>query len=360
MEMNGNHILCLAAAALLALSCNGIVEVRPDLRQVPVIISDPHFGLQAKGLDDLTDTSSVFTSFGICAALDFDGVSPNLWYLPEQVVDRDPATRKCSFRKTAYWPLFGDLSFFAFTPISVLYQAGGTPEEIHVVETDTGFPAVEFTAPPDPSRQIDFCIGRPVMHRTREDNPVSVCFEHSLTKIWFAANYSGIIPSGYKIIIDELRIKNVIGTKKVRWSGQAPYFEWEEDGLRRADSSYVLKRSESHLREQKQGLNASAGFPPSDSKDLLVNSYGKLFLVPQTLGPEAKLEVVYSFYDGGDRQTAVFVKEIPLPEGQEWPGGKVVTYRLTVEAGISRPLILDCSIEEWSPSGNVHTMQELE
>jgi len=339
---------------LLLPSCNK-VEYFASVQESDeaIAFSLPQVGTLTKGVDPLQDTTLV--NFGIGAVLNYDGVSENQWYLSQQPVVRDELTRKFNFNPPAYWPVFGDLSFFAYAP---KFQNGS--EEIPFVETTTGFPTIEFTPSTNVTGQIDFCVGRPLMHKTRADNPISIKFEHALTQIMFYVNYTGVIPQGYFMLITEMTVKNVVGTKSVSFSTSDPYFAWEGESAHTADSSYVLQRIQNHIRtdsiRRTTGLNPDTYYP-------LSNSPGRLYLLPQTLGPDAKLEVKYGFYYnyGADPQVlAMFVKEVPLPEGQVWPGGKTVNYQMTVDVGISSPIGLTSTISDWEPSGNTHAEFEFE
>jgi len=344
----------LALLALLALpSCHkDEAEEKIPMSTTPITITTPLLDWETKGIDPLQDAN--LKNFGVSAIFNYDEDGDNQWYLKEQAIVKQDGDTPWTINPKAYWPLLGDLCFFFHAPSNINYP------EIKFIETTTGFPKVEYAPTTDVTRQIDFCVGVPDMHFTRLDNPIPVQFVHTLTQVTFEANYTGIVPAGYFVLIDSVKVKNVIGTNTVTYRADDPYFEWESDSGHTADSAYVLQRTKNHIRQD--SLRRSTGLSP-DTYYPLINSAGRLYLLPQTLGPNASLEVSYGFYyNYGASPTAIalFTKVLPLPEGQIWPAGKTVNYRLCLDVGISSPLRLESSITDWVSSGNTHTPYEFE
>lgn len=317
-------------------------------------LSNPWFGDFTKGVDPLQNTNLV--NFGVSAIKNFDGVNENQWYLSDQPVVKGIGSNPWAINPTAYWPLSGNLSFFFHAPSNISYP------EIRFIETTTGMPKVEFTpSTTDIAGQIDFCIGHPVMHCTANDNPIPVTFEHALTRISFYVNYIGVVPPGYFVMIDSLKIKNVAGTNTATYLASSPYFAWDNVSAYTNSAEYVLDRTKTHIRMD--SLRKAGTITENGGYQLLTNTPGRLYLLPQTLGPEARLEVTYGLYTNwGASPTVIglFAKEVPLPEGQVWPAGKMVNYKVTVDVGISSPLQLSSTITDWTPSGNIHTQYEFE
>lgn len=353
MTRHSTYISGLLILACLLPSCRKSDIGEPRQGASAISLSSPQFIPQTRGTDPLQDDN--LKNFGISAIYNFDGTGENRWYLSEQAVIKGAGEHEWVINPQAYWPLFGDLSFFFHAPSNINYP------EIKFIETGTGLPMVEFTpSTTDIAGQIDFCMGRPVMHYTQADNPVPVHLEHTLTQLMFYANYTGRIPKGFFMLITEVKVKNVVGTKRATYSTSEPYYVWEDESAHTADSVYVLERSKNHMAQD--SIRISKGLDP-DTYYPLSNSPGRLYLLPQTLGPDAVIEVTYGFYTNyGANPTliAMFAKEVPLPEGQVWHGGETINYQMTVDVGISSPIKLTCTITDWVSSGNTHAQQEYE
>lgn len=307
-----------------------------------------------RGMDPLQNEN--LENFGFSAIWNYDGVSTNQWYISELPIVKDKtAANPWVLNPTAYWPIVGDLSFFFHAPSNVSHS------EIKFIETTTGYPQVEFTpVTADVADQIDFCMGVPVMHATAADGAVPVQLNHALTQVLFQVNYTGKIPPGFFMLIDEIRVKGLVGTKKASYTTTSPYITWEDESEHTADSVYVLKRTSNHLRND--SIRMTTGQTP-DTYQIIYNSAGRLYLLPQTLGSDARLEVVYGFYynyGASPTMIAQFAKEISLPDAQVWPIGKTVTYKVTVDVGESAPLKLTTTITDWVASGNNHSEVEYE
>ena len=200
----------------------------------------------------------------------------------------------------------------------------------------------------------DLCMARPVLNSTKEIGSVPAVFHHTLTQIWFDMNYEGTPPSGYSVKVENIKLRNIVGTRTATYTTVPPYFEWSGGT---ADTDYELKLSSSHLRDMYLALKPAPEEP-------IQNSMGRLYLIPQTLDPSASIEITYSFFDTApdpDVRKATFTKSVNIPSPSVWPANRTIRYKITVDVGVSSPVVLSgCTIDDWTESGSIHTEIEFD
>ena len=197
---------------------------------------------------------------------------------------------------TYYWPEKGQLRFFAWAPTdATLDESPIYPRE------DVNMTTLKCTASTDLTKQRDL-----VAAATGEQNnsttcaPVNLQFKHICTAV--------IIKTGETMA--EGTIKSVKITN-VRNSG-----------------TYDMATSKWALNETTADYTILPNFATTGTTDdgTKLNAEDATFmLLPQTLGEDSKLEVV--FHDnisGNDRPLSASL------DGAEWPMGKTVTYRLSI------------------------------
>lgn len=283
-------------------------------------------------------TIATLTSFDVSAVWNFNALPEHKWYMKQQVVTK-PSTAWVT-TPMSYWTVSGNLSFFMYAP-----SANGT-NGITPVYPTTGMPSIVYTPNAgDVNNMPDLCIARPVLNATKEIGAVPATFYHALSQIWFELNYTGNPPAGFTVKVESIKLCNIVGTGTATYTVTAPYFEWSGGA---ADAEYEITRAAGQLRD--------ITLPKvPDAEVLMQNSLGALFLVPQTPGPTAELEVTYSFFDGATRK-ATFTKTVSLPTSVEWPANRAIHYKATLDVGESSPITFTgCVIEGWTGSGSSHT-----
>ena len=359
IKTSGLSVLsCLCMAALLQ-SCSSDDVVR---RGVPEPDYDSPIEMSTaftKAMDPLANSNLHIQKFDISAIWNYDGSSTNKWYIDTQEVVRNGSSQWVT-APMSYWPVLGNLSFFFYAPSKTV--AGSM---INFNKENTGMPSVTFIPlTHDVSDQVDMCMAQPVLNVTKQIGPVPADLYHTLTQVWFDMNYKGTLPDpNYYVLIDQIAIKNVIGCKKCYYAMSAPYYEWQPDSECTADSTYVVSRFTHN--ELKSGY-FTPGIWEYDSLPLetdgvfvpVQNSFGRLYLIPQHIETTTIISITYGFYVKVlDNYVAVasFTKELPMPAAMDWEPNRVVRYKITLDIGLSQPVVTGYVIDDWQSSGNVHS-----
>ena len=310
----------------------------------PLIVN---VGLEAatRATDVLTMVN--LTDFDVSAIWNYNALPENKWYMKQQKVTK-PSTEWVT-TPMSYWTVTGNLSFFMYAPSASMVDG------ITAVYSTTGMPGIIYTPNPDNiSDMPDLCMARPVLNSTKEIGSVPAVFHHTLTQIWFDMNYEGTPPSGYSVKVENIKLRNIVGTRTATYTTVPPYFEWSGGT---ADTDYELKLSSSHLRDMYLALKPAPEEP-------IQNSMGRLYLIPQTLDPSACIEITYSFFDTApdpDVRKATFTKSVNIPSPSVWPANRTIRYKITVDVGLSSPVVLSgCTIDDWTESGSIHTEIEFD
>ena len=310
----------------------------------PLIVN---VGLEAatRATDVLTMVN--LTDFDVSAIWNYNALPENKWYMKQQKVTK-PSTEWVT-TPMSYWTVTGNLSFFMYAPSASMVDG------ITAVYSTTGMPGIIYTPNPDNiSDMPDLCMARPVLNSTKEIGSVPAVFHHTLTQIWFDMNYEGTPPSGYSVKVENIKLRNIVGTRTATYTTVPPYFEWSGGT---ADTDYELKLSSSHLRDMYLSLKPAPEEP-------IQNSMGRLYLIPQTLDPSACIEITYSFFDTApdpDVRKATFTKSVNIPSPSVWPANRTIRYKITVDVGLSSPVVLSgCTIDDWTESGSIHTEIEFD
>ena len=332
--------------ALCAVSCGtdqrsgidyGTYNPEPDTCS-PLIVN---VGVEkaTRAMDALTMVN--LTDFDVSAVWNFNALPENKWYMKQLKVTK-PSTEWVT-TPMSYWTVTGNLSFFMYAP------SASTVDGITPIYSVTGMPAISYTPNPDNINDMpDLCMARPVLNSTKEIGPVPAVFHHTLTQIWFDMNYEGTPPSGYSVKVENVKLRNIVGTRTATYTTVPPYFEWSGGT---PDADYELKLSSSHLRDMYLSLKPAP-------EETVQNSLGGLYLIPQTLDPSACIEITYSFFDTApnpDVRKATFTKSVNIPSPSVWPANRCIHYKITVDVGVSSPINLSgYSIDDWTESGSIH------
>ena len=292
-----------------------------------------------RAMDVLTMVN--LTDFDVSAIWNYNALPENKWYMKQLKVTK-PSTDWVT-TPMSYWTVTGNLSFFMYAP------SASTVDGITPIYSSTGMPGISYTPNPDNIYDMpDLCLARPVLNSTKEIGSVPAVFHHALTQIWFDMNYEGTPPSGYSVKVENVKLRNIIGTRTATYTTVPPYFEWSGGT---PDADYELKLSSSHLQNVYLPLKPATEIP-------IQNSLGRLYLIPQTLDPSACIEITYSFFDTApdpDVRKATFTKSVNIPSPSVWPANRTIHYKITVDVGLSSPIDLSgYTIDDWTESGSIH------
>lgn len=225
-----------------------------------------------------------------------------------------------------YYPFDGYVSFFAFAPFI---------QDKTVCSSENyskGFYSLEYSPPENVTDQVDFCVAKPVLNKTKSAGPVQFQFQHVLSSVSFSASYEGELQSGLSLKVDELILNGLVSRKILQTSDNSPYFFWSSDGSR--DRSYVLMRSNHQLTGMALPLNPASLVLNGDGTD------GMLFLLPQKLTGSETLTVKMGWYDG-DTKIIGRTLSLSFPPG-EWTAGEVIKYHLKLQVNQ-----FTLSVDDW-------------
>lgn len=261
----------------------------------------------------------------------------------------------------AYWPLgtSSKLTFFAYAPYDrSLTQVGLDSYRSGALQIDYR-PSTENIAD-----QLDLCVAdaTATLDRTDSGAAMPIVFEHCLTHVSFYARYTGTPPAGYKVKVDEIKLKHIVGHKILTYDldpDDAVVYVWSDDSEAGTDdyAEYRLLRTDVYQHLGNVELLSADDATADDEAYLplqLINGY--LYLLPQT--PDgASVDIVFSFNEG-DKICAQFSRTVALPNDPAWGAGRKVNYKITIDAGVSNPIEIvgedagEISVEAWKPADN--------
>lgn len=244
--------------------------------------------------------TSMYDKFKVVAAVMENGTVGTQYYMDDVATKTKTGTNWVP-SKVYYWPGSNrQLRFLAWAPTDASFQS--VPN--NYVPDNPNATKLQYTTPPEAKNQRDLVaaatdfINSPANDGTC--TPVSLNFKHLCTAV--------IIKTG--ATMTEGTIKSVKITK-VRNSGtyDMATSKW---ALNETTADYTVSPNLATTGTTPNGTNLNAG-------------ESTFMLLPQTLGADSKLEVI--FHDdisGRDRTLSASLN------GAEWPMGKTVTYRLSI------------------------------
>ena len=233
--------------------------------------------------------SSTVGSFGVSAVYSKDGANYSSLFQNEE------ATQNGNYWFTSSketWPLDGSVSFYAYAPYNETSLSLQGSDD--VVKNKT----IRYTANTDFSKQPDLIVAKSESNAftsSTANKAVGLSFNHALTAITFSIS-ADMIPGTVKsITVSGVYGQGDYDLSKASWAALAN------------PSTYAI------------ALNASV--KAGDSK-ALTDKNSALMLIPQNLGADAKLSMVFN--DGKKDKTVSFSLN-----GTSWTAGKHITYVLS-------------------------------
>lgn len=288
-------------------SADGYTAARYTLRSdnsadtlcVRAVVSDGIGKAAAKHATRASMQTTMYDQFNVVAQLKkSDGNIAPRYYMNEVATKQGVVWQPSS--STYYWPDNGSLRFLAWAPIDAeLDESPVKPSE------DVNKTSIKYTVPADLSKQRDLVAAATGYNASPAGGvcaPVSLQFKHLCTAV--------VVRTGATMApgtIKSVTITNVrnTGTYDMLRSGSA----WT---LNNETTSYTVSPN------MATGSTTAEGTKLNDDD-------ATFMLLPQTLGADSKLEVM--FHDnisGRDRKLSASLK------GAEWPMGKTVTNRLSI------------------------------
>ena len=297
-----------------------------------------------------------------------------------------------------YWPLDGTLTFFSYAP----YRADAALETLPVPDTrdivlepavtDAGIlsrlpgyligsPLIRVTPAASVADQVDFLCAPPALDRTSAGGSLPLDFSrHRMTRVEFGFNEvgftypTGSVPEGDEVAVrvTSISLKNVIGSRFFYFKESVPYQTdcgWSDDVSPAApttvgaDFPLATYQISADARELKSiayynanQVNVPERNVSNDNHTWLHTGRGLLFLLPQTLPADAKLEVRYSLVEqhGLPVVSEIVTCSLPTFSLAAWPEGKVVRYKLTLDIPARGVSNIVAQVYDWDDSGNSH------
>lgn len=283
-----------------------------------------------------------------------------------EYIDSEGKKNRWRCSPAAYWPFHTWLNFFAYAP----YQSAETQHPFVLFPSEDyvgGMPRLRFTPPQNVTFQPDFCVSVPCLDVSAADGSVLMAFHHTLTRVRFYINLKGYKAPEYKYCITDLTIKGVASSNILTYKEdkEKPY-EWDTiEASAPKTGTYHLSSAESQLTSapliftNELGSEVT-GLDRYTYANELVN--GRLYLLPQKLTSEAKIEVVISVFKNETSELISMLPpfELALPAATEWEEQKTVSYLMTINIENSKESAIEPVISDWTDSDNIHDEEILE
>lgn len=268
-----------------------------DTLCVRAVVSDGIGKAAAKHATRASMQTTMYDQFNVVAQLKkYDGNIAPRYYMNEVATKQGVVWQPSS--SIYYWPDNGSLRFLAWAPIDAeLDESPVKPSE------DVNKTTIKYTVPADLSKQRDLVAAATGYNASPAGGvcaPVSLQFKHLCTAV--------VVKTGATMAPGT--IKSVTVTN-VRNSGTYDMLSsaWT---LNDATTSYTVSP------------NMATGSTTAEGTKLNADD-ATFMLLPQTLGAESKLEVM--FHDNISGRDRLLTASL---NGAEWPMGKTVTYRLSI------------------------------
>lgn len=268
-----------------------------DTLCVRAVVSDGIGKAAAKHATRASMQTTMYDQFNVVAQLKkSDGNIAPRYYMNEVATKQGDVWQPSS--SIYYWPDNGSLRFLAWAPIDAeLDESPVKPSE------DVNKTTIKYTVPAELSKQRDLVAAATGYNASPAGGvcaPVSLQFKHLCTAV--------VVKTGATMAPGT--IKSVTVTN-VRNSG-----------------TYDMLRSAWTLNDATTSYTVSPDMATSGStaEGTKLNADDATFmLLPQTLGADSKLEVM--FHDNISGRDRLLTASL---NGAEWPMGKTVTYRLSI------------------------------
>lgn len=268
-----------------------------DTLCVRAVVSDGIGKAAAKHATRASMQTTMYDQFNVVAQLKkSDGNIAPRYYMNEVATKQGVVWQPSS--SIYYWPDNGSLRFLAWAPLDAeLDESPVKPSE------DVNKTTIKYTVPAELSKQRDLVAAATGYNASPEGGvcaPVSLQFKHLCTAV--------VVKTGATMAPGT--IKSVTVTN-VRNSGTYDMLRsaWTLDD---ATTSYTVSP------------NMTTGSTTAEGTKLNADD-ATFMLLPQTLGADSKLEVM--FHDNISGRDRLLTASL---NGAEWPMGKTVTYRLSI------------------------------
>ena len=268
-----------------------------DTLCVRAVVSDGIGKAAAKHATRASMQTTMYDQFNVVAQLKkSDGNIAPRYYMNEVATKQGVVWQPSS--STYYWPDNGSLRFLAWAPIDAeLDESPVKPSE------DVNKTTIKYTVPADLSKQRDLVAAATGYNASPAGGvcaPVSLQFKHLCTAVVVKTGATMAPGTIKSVTVTNVRNSGTYDMLRSAWT------------LNDATTSYTVSP------------NMATGSTTAEGTKLNADD-ATFMLLPQTLGAESKLEVM--FHDNISGRDRLLTASL---NGAEWPMGKTVTYRLSI------------------------------
>ena len=268
-----------------------------DTLCVRAVVSDGIGKAAAKHATRASMQTTMYDQFNVVAQLKkSDGNIAPRYYMNEVATKQGVVWQPSS--STYYWPDNGLLRFLAWAPIDAeLDESPVKPSE------DVNKTTIKYTVPADLSKQRDLVAAATGYNASPAGGvcaPVSLQFKHLCTAVVVKTGATMAPGTIKSVTVTNVRNSGTYDMLRSAWT------------LNNATTSYTVSP------------NMATGSTTAEGTKLNADD-ATFMLLPQTLGAESKLEVM--FHDNISGRDRLLTASL---NGAEWPMGKTVTYRLSI------------------------------
>lgn len=268
-----------------------------DTLCVRAVVSDGIGKAAAKYATRASMQTTMYDQFNVVAQLKkSDGNIAPRYYMNEVAAKQGDVWQPSS--SIYYWPDNGSLRFLAWAPLDAeLDESPVKPSE------DVNKTTIKYTVPADLSKQRDLVAAATGYNASPAGGvcaPVSLQFKHLCTAVVVKTGATMTPGTIKSVTVTNVRNSGTYDMLRSAWT------------LNNATTSYTVSP------------NMATGSTTAEGTKLNADD-ATFMLLPQTLGAESKLEVM--FHDNISGRDRLLTASL---NGAEWPMGKTVTYRLSI------------------------------
>ena len=268
-----------------------------DTLCVRAVVSDGIGKVAAKHATRASMQTTMYDQFNVVAQLKkSDGNIAPRYYMNEVATKQGVVWQPSS--SIYYWPDNGSLRFLAWAPLDAeLDESPVKPSE------DVNKTTIKYTVPADLSKQRDLVAAATGYNASPAGGvcaPVSLQFKHLCTAVVVKTGATMAPGTIKSVTVTNVRNSGTYDMLRSAWT------------LNDATTSYTVSP------------NMATGSTTAEGTKLNADD-ATFMLLPQTLGADSKLEVM--FHDNISGRDRLLTASL---NGAEWPMGKTVTYRLSI------------------------------
>lgn len=268
-----------------------------DTLCVRAVVSDGIGKVAAKHATRASMQTTMYDQFNVVAQLKkSDGNIAPRYYMNEVATKQGDVWQPSS--SIYYWPDNGSLRFLAWAPLDAeLDESPVKPSE------DVNKTTIKYTVPAELSKQRDLVAAATGYNASPAGGvcaPVSLQFKHLCTAVVVKTGATMAPGTIKSVTVTNVRNSGTYDMLRSAWT------------LNNATTSYTVSPDMATGSTTAEGTKLNA-------------DDATFMLLPQTLGADSKLEVM--FHDNISGRDRLLTASL---NGAEWPMGKTVTYRLSI------------------------------